>query len=141
MVSARGSRDKALTPSLPTPSPLPERDEVGIALKRALPPQEFVIAATRARRVVVTHAGTRLVNRAAPRFHVEEHADTAVDIVLLMAQHHLVVLEFREAVLGDLGLDAEVAREPLQIARVDAGPLVAAGDPGGRLRQERPEAQ
>src|SRR4051794_15862028 len=73
-----------------------ERDEVFVILLAPLPLQKFVIAASRPVGILVADAGTRVVDRAAALFLVQEHADRAVDVVLLMTEHLLLLHDLRE---------------------------------------------
>src|SRR4028119_1110765 len=90
------------------------------------PLQKVVIAAAGLVRILVADAGPRLVDRAAARVLVDEHADRAVDLVLLMAQHLLAFLHFREAAARGLDVDGEMPGQPGQILVLDDDPLVAA---------------
>src|ERR1051326_1064685 len=89
------------------------RQKVGIALMRSLPSQKFVVAAARAVGILMADAGTCLIDRAAARFEIEEHADAVEDRVLLMSQHADASFHFREAAFGGFRIDPEVARESL----------------------------
>src|SRR5258708_15682942 len=103
-----------------------KRDEVGIALLPAFPFQEIVVSATRLLRILVTDAGARLVDRAAPFLQVEEHASLAVDRVLLVAQDRRLAGHLRIARARHLRLDAEVPGEAFDVALADVDLVVPA---------------
>src|SRR5947209_16968634 len=73
-----------------------ERYELFIFLLAPLPFQKVVVAASRPVGIFVADARPRLVDRTAARLLVEEHADRAVDLVLLMTQDGFLFDDFRE---------------------------------------------
>src|SRR5262249_49664881 len=97
-----------------------------IPLLPALPRQELVVAAGRELRVGLTDLWPRIVHRAAPCFRVQEHADGAEDLVLLVSKDDLAVRDLGEALLRDLLLEAEVFRQSPQIELADGDLVVAA---------------
>src|SRR5262249_26952987 len=103
-----------------------ERDELFIFLLASLPFQKVVIPAAVPVGIFVADAGPRLVDRAAPFFLVQEHADRAVDVVLLMTQHLLVLHDLREALARRLDVDLVMLRQPVEVALVDDDPVVTA---------------
>lgn len=92
----------------------------------SLPTKEIVVAATGSVRVFVAHAGTGIVDGAATGFRVHEHADTAEELVLLMTENLLAFDRLREPFFSRLGIDAEMARQTIQIALIDGNTVVAA---------------
>src|SRR5436853_3431115 len=88
-------------------SPVSQRNEVGIVLMSALPAQEFIVAASRTIRIFVTDAGSRLIDGAASRLLIEEHARRLEDHILLVAKDAAAVAHFREALFRGLDVDAE----------------------------------
>src|SRR5205085_3487039 len=102
------------------------RYELRIFLMRPLPLQEVVVPAVRLVGVLVADAGARVVDRAAPRVGVEEHADAAEEFVLLMAQDLFAFDSFREASCGCFVIDVEVARQPREIGFFDDDPVITA---------------
>ena len=85
----------------------------------ALEADEVVVAALPAVRILAAHRGPGFVDGAAPLVGVEEAANGAVDLVLVVAQDALVAVGVAiatcEALLGLLAGQAEVARQPLEI--------------------------
>lgn len=105
-------------------------DEFLVILMAALPLEEVEVPAVRAVGILVAYPRTRLVNRALPLRGVEEHADGVVDLVLLMSEHLLALCDFGEALLRDLGRDAEVLGQPVDVALLHHNAVVAAAIPG-----------
>ena len=103
-----------------------ERDEFVVILMRPLPAQKLVVAAARLVGILVANTGTGVVDRAASRFRIEEHARAAEDVVLLMPKDALALNGLREAPLGGLVVDAEVFRETGDVALADADAIVRA---------------
>src|SRR5438067_2342378 len=93
-----------------------QRHKIRLLLKLPLPCEEIVVSASGLVRIFMAHARSRLVDRAAARLSVEEHADRFVDVVALMAKHDDAVIDFREAPLRGFRIDAEVTREAIHIA-------------------------
>src|SRR5438477_10210718 len=91
-----------------------------------LPAQKVVVAAVRLVWVFMTHARPRLADAAAPRFQVEEDAGRAERRVLLMAEDILAGDDFRESPERDLGIDAEMLRQAIDVALRHFDPFVGA---------------
>src|SRR5437660_340650 len=93
---------------------------------RSFPAQKIVVTAVRLVGIFVADAGPRLVDGAAPRFGVEEHAGRAERRVLLMAEDVLAGDDFRESAERDLGIDAEVLCQSIDVALRHFDPIVSA---------------
>ncbi len=92
----------------------------------SLPTKEIVVAAAGSVGVFVAHTRAGVVNRAATGFRVHEHADAAEELVLLMTQNLFTFDRLREPLFRRFGIDAEMARQPVQIALIDGNTVVAA---------------
>src|SRR5689334_16829156 len=88
------------------------RDELVVALAAALGREEVVIAAALAVGVLAADTRSRVVDRAAALFGVEELANPLEDVVLLVAQDALAVSDLGVTLLGLLVSEAEVFGEP-----------------------------
>src|SRR5215216_4846773 len=106
-------------------SSLLQRDELLVLLMAPLPLEEIVVAAAGLVGVLMTDAGARVVDRAAPRLRVDEHADRAVDLVLLVPQDLLAFHDLGEAASRSLHVDVEMLREPAQVFVLDDDAVVA----------------
>src|SRR5213075_718444 len=96
----------------------------------ALELEELVVAAARALRKLAADARAGLVDRALALRLVEEHARRVEDAVALVAQERRALrAHLGVAALGDLEVDAEVAREALDVALrdLDVGVRAAVG--------------
>src|SRR5688572_2096204 len=92
----------------------------------SLPFQELVIPAARLVGVFVADARPGIVDGAAPSFRVEEHADAAEELVLLMAQNVLSFHHLGEAAPRGFRVDSEMPRKPAEIPLLDDDAVVAA---------------
>ena len=92
----------------------------------SLPFQELVVPATRLVGVFVADARPGVVDRAAPGLRVEEHADGAEELVLLVAQDVLPIHDLGEPATCGFGVDSEMARKPVEISLLDDDAVVAA---------------
>src|SRR5205823_11135401 len=95
-------------------------------LKLPLPFQKVIITTTGAVRIVAADGRPRLVNRAAAGLEVEEHADAAVDLILLMPEDRAVLGRLREALGGRCDIDLEVLGETVDVAFRNADVVVTA---------------
>src|SRR5215213_1370023 len=105
---------------------LDERDDGRVVLLPALELQEVVIGAARAIRVRAADRGARVVDRAAARLLIQEHARLLEDHVLAAAQHPLAArpLDLRVTLLGRLRRQAEMFRQAFEVAPRDLYALV-----------------
>src|SRR3954468_24827260 len=101
------------------PWALSDGDEGRGVLVDALELQELVVAAARAVGIAAAYGRTRLVDRAAPRLAVEERADRAEVLVLLVAQqaHLFLRIVFRQARFRRGTGQPVMPRQALDVAR------------------------
>ena len=119
----RGSTTIPYSYAISIPS---HRNKLGIFLMTSLPTKEIVVAAAGSVRVLVAYTRPGVVNGAATGFGVQEHADGAEEIVLLMTENLLALNRLGEPLFGGLGIDSEMARQPVQVTLIDGNPVVAA---------------
>src|SRR5438128_2000019 len=103
-----------------------QRNEFGVVLKLPLPFQKLIITTTRPVRIIAADARPRLVNRATAGLDVEEHADAAVDLILLMPEDGAVLGRLREAFGRRFGINLEVLGKTVDVAFRNADVFVTA---------------
>ena len=119
--SAIGNQQSAI-PSLLLPiakCDLHHRNGVGIVLLFALKTKQVVIRAALRKGKLTTNCRSRIVDRAAAGFRMEELTRLAKKHILLPPQHPFLLENFRVARGRNLFGDAEVSREPANVARRD----------------------
>jgi hypothetical protein len=99
-------------------------DEFFVVLESALPFEEVEVATVRLLGILMAHTRTRIINRAAPKLGIEEHADAAEELVLLVAQDLLSLDGLGKAFLCRLLVHAEVPGQARQVAFLDHDPVV-----------------
>src|SRR5258708_32355003 len=95
---------------------LGERHKLRIPLMRSFPSEEIVVAAAGAVGIFVADSGASLIDRAAARLRIEEHARASIDLVFVMAEDDFAFGDLREAALRGFEVDTEVARQSIDIA-------------------------
>ena len=74
----------------------------------------------------MAYARPGIVDGAAPGFRVEEHADGAENLVLLVSKDVLAFHDLGEPAPRGFRIDSEMPREPVEISLLDDDAVVAA---------------